>query len=282
MRHEKETAFLAFASNIVLFLLKITAALTSGSLAVLSSAFDSLNDILVYFLGYYSIKQAVRGPDRGHPFGHRRMEPLVGILMALFAGILAFEVLRSAFFNLVVGRQMVEITAYAFFVLSFTVLVKLATYISLKKKARKTMSTALEAMAMDSRNDVLSNSVAILGIAGAYYGMLLFDDIAAIIIALYIAYSGYKVAKKNFDYVVGARPPDRTMKSIFKRAMVPGVKRVGKVRAHYVGDRVHAEVEVVLDRKLKGPESHDIGVKVQKSVESLKIVSRAFVHMDYE
>ena len=282
MGHEKRAAFIAFASNVVLFFLKISAALMSGSLAVLSSAFDSLNDILSYFLGYYSIKQVARGPDRGHPFGHRRMEPLVAILMAVFAGILAFEVIRSASFNIFVGKKAVDITFYTFFVLAFTVVVKLITYSFLKQKARKTMSTALEAMAMDSRNDVLSNSVAILGIVGAYYGVLLFDDIAAVLIAIYIGYSGYRIAKKNFDYVVGARPAEKTIRAIHRKALVRGVKRVSRIRAHYVGDRVHAEVEVVLDRKLKGPESHDIGVRVQKSVESIKIVSRAFVHMDYE
>lgn len=282
MKSEEKTAFWAFISNIILFLLKVSAALTSGSLAVLSSAFDSLNDIVSYFLGYYSIKQAARGPDRGHPFGHRRMEPLVGIVMAIFAGILAFEILRIAVFNLLEGRHMVEITTYTFFVLLLTVLVKLLTYVILKKKSKRTMSTALDAMAMDSRNDVLFNTAAILGIAGAYLGELLFDDVAAIIIALYIAYSGYRIAKKNFNYVVGARPEEMTFKAIIRKAKVPGVKRVGRVRAHYVGDRVHAEVEITLDRKLKGPESHDIGARVQKSVESLKIVSRAFIHIDYD
>ena len=41
-------------------------------------------------------------------------------------------------------------------------------------------------------------------------------------------------------------------------------------------------IEIVLGDEIKGPKSHDIGVKVQKSVESLKMVSRAFVHIDYE
>ncbi len=282
MKEGEKTALAAFATNILLFILKVTAAIASGSLAVLSSAFDSLNDIISYFLGYYSIKEAARGPDYDHPFGHRRMEPLAGMVMAIFAGILAFEILRSAALNLLEDTQMLDITAYTFAVLIVTIIAKATMYLFTKKKAKETMSTALDAMAMDSRNDILFNSIAIIGIAGAYSGLILFDDIAAIIIALYIAYSGYKVARKNYDYIVGARPDEATIKAIIKKAKVPGVKKVGKVRAHYVGDRVHAEVNIVLEKKTMGPKSHDIGVKVQKSVESLRIVSRAFVHMDYE
>lgn len=282
MRNAELAAFVSFLANILLFLLKLTAGLLSGSLAVLSSALDSFNDMISYFLGYYSIKETSRGPDFDHPFGHRRMEPLAGIILAILAGVLSIEILRSAFTNIFLEEHILAITEFTFAVLAITVIIKAVMYFYLKKKAKKTMSTALDAMAVDSRNDVLSNSVAIFGVAAAYLGQVLFDNLAAILIAVYIAYSGYIVAKKNFDYIVGARPEEKIMESIKKKAKIRGVKKVGRIRAHYVGDRVHAEVEVSLSKNINGPESHDIGVKVQKSVESLKIVSRAFVHINYE
>jgi len=281
MKKDEMTALVAFFINIVLFILKISAALLSGSLAVLSSAFDSLNDIISYFVGYYSVKQASRGPDYDHPFGHRRMEALAGIVMAIFAGILSFEILRSAAVDLLEGDHVVQITGFTFAVLLLTILVKLAMHIVLKRQADESMSTALDAMAVDSRNDVLSNTVAIVGVAGAFLGWQHLDDVAAILIAFYIANAGYQMAKKNYDYIVGARPDASVIGSIRKKAMVDGVKRIGAIRAHYVGDRVHAEIEIVLEKKLMGVESHKIGVKVQRSVESLKIVERAFVHLDY-
>ena len=282
MRNAELAAFLSFLANILLFILKLAAGLLSGSLAVLSSALDSFNDTISYFLGYYSIKEASRGPDFDHPFGHRRMEPLAGIILAILAGGLSIEIFRYAFSNIFLEEHMVAITGFTFTVLAITVIVKTVMYFYLKKKAEKTMSTALDAMAIDSRNDVLSNSVAIVGVAAAYMGLVLFDDIAAIIIACYIAYSGYVVAKKNFDYIVGARPDEKTMEAIRKKVKVSGVKKIDRIRAHYVGDRVHVEVEVSLPKSIDGPKSHDIGEKVQKSVESLKIVSRAFVHINYE
>jgi cation diffusion facilitator family transporter len=282
MRAGEKTAFAAFIANILLFFLKLSAAIASGSLAVLSSAFDSLSDIVSYFLGYYSIREAARGPDYDHPFGHRRLEPLAGLVVAILAGILSFEIIRSVFFNILNNEHMLDITAYTFGILIITIFTKAIMHVILRRKAQKTMSTALDAMAVDSRNDVLSNSIAIIGVGGAYLGQLLFDDAAAIIIALYIAYSGYQVARKNYNYIVGARPDEKTIKSIIKKAQVDGVTKVGKVRAHYVGDRVHTEVEVVLSRKISAKKSHDTAVRVQKAVESLKIVSRAFVHVDYE
>ncbi|MEW6748929.1 MAG: cation diffusion facilitator family transporter [Candidatus Micrarchaeota archaeon] len=282
MKNSEMTAFLSFTANILLFILKLAAAITSGSLAVLSSAFDSFNDIISYFLGYYSIKEAARGPDFDHPYGHRRLEPLAGLVLAILAGVLSIEILRSALTNIFVGKDAIEITAFTFGVLIVTAAIKSVMYVILRDKAEKAMSTALDAMAMDSRNDVLSNTVAMIGIGGAYFGIPMFDDIAAILIAAYIARSGYVVAKKNIDYIVGARPDEETIGSIREKARVKGVERVGTIRAHYVGDRVHAEIDIVLHKGIDGPSSHNIAVRVQKSVESLKMVSRAFVHIDYE
>jgi cation diffusion facilitator family transporter len=282
MEDSERTALGAFAINILLFILKITAAMASGSLAVLSSAFDSLNDILSYFIGYWSIKEARKLPDADHPFGHRRIEPFAAIIMGIFAGILAFEIIKSAGMNLLVGKEKINITIFPFAVLLFTIIVKFGMHLFLKTKSQKTMSTALDAMSVDCRNDVLFNFVALFGITGAYFGYLVFDDLIAVLIGAYIAYSGYKMAKRNFDYMVGAKPDEKTMKEILKKANVGGVKKIGEVMAHYVGDRVHVAINIVIDKKTDGPKSHEIAVSVQKAVESLKTVEKAFVHVDYE
>ena len=88
---EKATIF-AIALNIFLFIIKLAAGLLSGSLAVLSDAFNSFLDIFSYIITYASVRLSNKGPDSDHPFGHRRAEPLAAILVAMFAGILAFEI----------------------------------------------------------------------------------------------------------------------------------------------------------------------------------------------
>ncbi len=281
MEKEHRFAFWSIIANILLLLLKASAALTSGSLALLSSTFDSLLDVLTYGAGYYSIREAERGPDFDHPFGHRRLEPLASIVLAIFGGILSFEIIKSAVLNLATGDLVSDISVYAIAVLLITVIVKTVMYFFLRRGSSSTKSSALDAMAVDSRNDVFSNSIAVIGVAGAYLGYPGLDEAAAIVIGLYIAHSVYQVARKNYDYIVGARPDDSILASIREKADIPGIKKIGKIRAHYVGDRVHAEINIVLPKEVGGPRSHALAVKVQQSVESLKIVSRAFIHVDY-
>lgn len=279
---EKATLF-AIALNAFLFIIKLAAGLLSGSLAVLSDAFNSFLDIFSYIIAYASVRLSSQGPDSDHPFGHRRAEPLSAILVAMFAGILAFEIFKEAVQNIFFGEVAINITDLTFAVLLICIIVKIAMFLFLGKEAKKHHSSSMEALSMDSRNDVFSTSIALGGVAGAYLGAPLLDDIAAILISLYIFRSAYLMASKNIDYLMGACPDSETIAKIWNAAeSVKGIKRVGGVRAHYVGDRIHVELDIVLSRKLKTHKTHQIAENVQKAVEEIARVERAFVHIDYE
>jgi len=279
---EKATLF-AIALNIFLFIIKLAAGLLSGSLAVLSDALNSFLDIFSYIIAYASVRLSSQGPDKDHPFGHRRAEPLSAILVAMFAGILAFEIFKAALENIFLGEVAISITELTFGVLIVCIAVKIGMSLFLGKEAKKHNSTSMEALSMDSRNDVFSTSIALGGIAGAFLGFPLLDDLAAILISIFIFRSAYLMAKKNIDYLMGACPDSEDIAKIWNAAeSVKGIKRVGGVRAHYVGDRIHAELSIVLSKNLKASKTHQIGEKVQKAVESIERVERAFVHIDYE
>ena len=283
MKKEEGAGFVAFLLNILLFAVKLAAGLLSGSLAVLSDAFNSFMDILSYFLVFLSVRMAQDAPDSGHPFGHRRIAPVSAFMIAIFSGILAFEILRVSIENLLLDSVAPVITTFTFGAVIFSMLVKAGMYIFLIRRSRETHSSSLEAAAIDSRNDVLASLVVLLGIAGVYLGSPLLDDAAAIAIAIFIGWSGYKIAKKNYNYMVGASPGREKIAEIREAVKsVKGVLRVERVRAHYVGDRIHTEIEILLSRKTKPVKTHAISEEVQKKVEKLELVNRAFVHIDYD
>jgi len=58
------------------------------------------------------------------------------------------------------------------------------------------------------------------------------------------------------------------------------VKNVSSVKAHYVGNYVHVELKVTVDEKKSLKEAHDISEKIEKKVEQLKVIDKAFVHVD--
>ena len=283
MEKETRAGFVGFLLNIVLFAVKLAAGLLSGSLAVLSDAFNSFLDIISYFFVFLSVRTAQQAPDKEHPFGHRRFAPMSAFIVAVLSGILAFEILKTASENLLFDGPAPAITAFTFGAIIFSMLVKAGMYVYLTARSRETHSSSLEAAAIDSRNDALASTVVLIGIAAAYLGLPLFDDLSAIVIAFVIGWSGYKIAKKNFDYMVGASPGPKKIAEIKKAAKsVKGVLEVETVRAHYVGDRIHAEIEILVSCKNKPVKTHAISEEVQKKVEAVELVSRAFIHINYK
>lgn len=274
---------IAFLVNVFLFAIKLFAGIISGSIAILSDAFNSFLDIITYLIAFFSIKMAQKGPDADHPFGHRRAEPLSAIIIAIFTGVLAFEILRAAFNSILAGDPFLTLSPLVFAIVIVSIILKIASYIYLNRKAKTASSPTLEALSIDCRNDVFASSVVLVGIVGAQFGLPVLDGAAAVLIAIYILYSGYSIARKNLDYLLGAKPGNEVLKQIRESAKsVKGIKRLSGVRAHYVGDLVHVEVSIVLDKKLTPKKTHDLGEMVQKEVEKIKVVSRAFIHIDYE
>ncbi len=282
MDKESRVSLAAWLINIILFAVKLAAGLLSGSLAVLSDAFNSLTDTISYLIVFISVKVSRQRPDAGHPYGHRGAQPIAAFIVAVFQGILAFEIIRTAASHILFGEPPITLTAFTFAALLFSIIVKSAMSYFLGKSGKELSSSSLRSIAIDSRNDAFASLVALMGLVGVMAGNAIFDDAAAFIIALYIAYSGYRIGRESIDYLMGASPPRELIEEIRSASSsVKGVKKVGKVNAHYMGDRVHAEVEILLGRKLKPKQAHDIGVRVQKAVEELPLVERAFIHIDY-
>ncbi|BBO17340.1 divalent metal cation (Fe/Co/Zn/Cd) transporter [Candidatus Brocadia pituitae] len=276
----RQATIMLVVCNAFLFAIKITAGIMSNSLAVISDAFNSLTDILSSVIIFFAVKASSKQADEGHPFGHHRAEPIAGLLVAIFAGILGFEILHTSLFKLTETHAH-TIGVPAIIVLLISIVMKLIMSSYFKKVSRKINSPALLASSIDSRNDVYISSTALVGIGCGFFGYAQIDSIAATLISFWIIYSGYKIGVQNIDYLMGRQPEDSIMKEIKTKATaVSGIRGIHDVRAHYVGNYIHVEIHISLDQTLTLTQAHDIGKNVQRAVESLESIHKAFVHID--
>ncbi|MDR2883530.1 MAG: cation diffusion facilitator family transporter, partial [Deferribacteraceae bacterium] len=75
---------IAMALALALAVGKAIVGYMSGSLAVMSSAIDSLTDIFASGMNYFFLKKADVPPDHDHPFGHGKMEAYALFLQSVF------------------------------------------------------------------------------------------------------------------------------------------------------------------------------------------------------
>ena len=276
----KKATLLGILGNLILFILKFIAGFLYNSIAVISDSFNSLTDIIASVIVYISVKMSSKKADKEHPFGHYRAEPIAGLIVAIFTGILGFEVIKIAFTRLL-ARESIVASLVPILVLAFTLALKLFMYIYTKKIGIKINSTAILASATDHRNDVLISTAALVGVSGAYLGYAFLDPLVALIIGVWIIVAGYNIGKDNIKFLIGAAPGRELMDKLREISLsVKGVKGIHDVKAHYVGVLLQIEAHISVDKRLTLSKAHAIGKNVSRELEKLEQVDRAFVHID--
>jgi len=277
-------SFSAFRASIInvfvncfLFAIKLWAALISGSVALLSDAFNSLTDMIASVAILFCVKISEQEADEGHPFGHSRAEPIAGLIVAILAGILGFAIMESSVSKFLSGES-ATIGMSAFVVLAVTMIVKGLSSALFFRVAKRVGSPAIKATAVDSLMDVFVSGAALVGVAGSYYGYHFLDPAAGFVISIWIFYTGYSIGIENIDYLMGSAPPDDMMEGVREAASrVEGVVDVKSVRAHYVGHVVHAEIYIDVKGSISTEESVKIRKEVEEEVESIGSIQKAFI-----
>jgi len=271
-----------FLVNLGLFTIKLTAGILSNSLALVSDAFNSLLDVFSSTVVYIAVRVSSREADEGHPFGHHRAEPISGLVVAIFAGVLGFEIIKTGLQQMQTNRvDPNQIGFYAVMVLVISIITKTVVSTIFYNYAKKNNSPGLMASAIDSRNDVLVSAVVLFGVLGALRGWPKLDSLAAIAVGIFILWSGYSMGMENIGYLMGKAPEKPLIARIESEALkVSGVLGVENIRAHYVGNYIHVEIQIRVDGNIPISEAHEIGREVEERVESLEEIDKCFIHLE--
>lgn len=79
---KSQVALISVISNALLVLSKLGIGFLIGSVAVISEAIHSGVDLLASVIALYSVRTSSKPADRGHPFGHGKVENISGTIEA--------------------------------------------------------------------------------------------------------------------------------------------------------------------------------------------------------
>jgi cation diffusion facilitator family transporter len=243
----------------------------------LALAADSFMDVFAAGVLAWTVIVAAQRPDKEHPSGHKRAEPIGGLVVAVIAGVLAIEVASSAV-EALASRQPVRLEWAVVGVFAAKAIFKACMFLL---AARHKGSPAMTALKVDARNDVLVSLLAIGGFAAARQGWPMLDAWLALPVAAYIAWSGVGLARENVRYLMGEAPPEERQAELLELALgVPGVRSAHELRAHYLGTELQVHVHVIVSADLSVKQAHDIGEAVRTKIEAEPDVGTCSVHID--
>src|SRR4029079_2197668 len=125
------------------------------------------------------------------------------------------------------------------------------------RAAERLGSEVLLADAMQTRGDVWSSLTVIAALAGARRGLPILDPLAALVVAGFIGYSGYQVARATTgilsDRIVIS---DADLEDVVMR--VPGVVGCEKIRTRGSADHVFLDLHVWMPPDMQLTAAHDL------------------------
>ena len=188
--------------NILLFIGKLIIGTVSGSLSITADAMNNLSDAssaIVTFLGF---KLAEKPADADHPYGHARFEYLSGLAVSALILIIGVELAKSSV-EKILHPAAVEFSLPLVLVLLLSIGVKLWLSLFNGKLGKLIGSSALQATASDSRNDVIATGAVLLSAVVERITHWQIDGFMGLAVALFILYSGAGLARDPISPLLG-------------------------------------------------------------------------------
>ncbi len=245
---------------------KITAALLTGSLGLLSDAVQSGLDLIASSFAFVAVRAASKPADYEHPYGHARAENLAafgeGLLLGVAAVVIGYEGVR----RVVSGGFTVQPSWFAYTVLGITIAVEATRTTVLRRVARASGSPALAASAQNRFADILSALAVLVGLILTQFGLHRADAVAALVVSLIILRTAVLLAWRSGDILMDRAPRGAEEQVRDRVAAVEGVREVGPVRVRRSGARLLGDARVSTRRLLSVERAEALVRDIQEAV----------------
>ena len=248
LRYGILAGYTGIAVNALLFILKFTIGLISGSIAITADAANNIADAGSAVVTVIGFNLAAHPADKDHPFGHGRVEYVAGVIVSVFIMAFGITFLResiSSFFNppeLSVNNTLLAILGGSLFF-------KLWLFFFYRKIAGTIHSDVIRAAAFDSLSDIVCTA-AVIGTAFAgRFTKLPLDAIAGTVIAILVIIGAIKLLKETINPLLGERPSEEMVEKLRECLLqCKGIKGVHDIIIHNYGHdqyfaTAHAEVD---------------------------------------
>ena len=275
----------SFAANLILAVLQIYAAVSSGgSLSLFTTMADAIFDPMSN-ITLIICNRAVRRVDpRRFPSGKARIETAGNIVFCFLMTAVSFIIIVLSILEIksppVEDTKLLHLPSVI--VVAIAVVTKLALFCYCW--TLRNVYSQIRILWEDHRNDLLINGFGLLTSIGGSKLKWFVDPMGAIILSVTISFLWLHTAYSEFQLLIGVTADTQMQQWITYISMThsPSIIAIDTVRAYHSGPRIIVEVDIVMDPGQTLRTTHDVAEDLQTKLESLPNVERAYVHIDFE
>jgi cation diffusion facilitator family transporter len=283
MERARQLAILGMIVSALLAILKISVGWFAHSAAVTADGFESATDVVTSGLVLVGLILAARPADDNHPYGHGRVEILIGLLLgfilACAGGGIAWHGLTGS------GDENHVPASYAIWPLIVSIGAKSWMVAVKTRHGRQIGSSSLVADAANDGVDMLSGFVALVALSLALFDPARFlraDHYGAFAVGLIVIATASRVMYESAMQLIDTMPDERSMSRIREVALsVRDVSGVEKCFARKTGFKYHVDLHLEVDPEITVRASHEIASRVRDRIrQQLPWVADVLVHVE--
>lgn len=278
---KRRAGSISVAFNVVSTVVKLGAAVASGSVSLLSEAVHSSTDIVTSLLAAYGVRAAAVPPDDDHPYGHGKIEALGGfgeaLLLFVVVGYVVWESIQR-----ILHPQPVRHIDLALLVMGVSMLGAWAVARHVLGVACRTGSLALEGNGRHLSVDAVTSGGVVAGLlitraTGWEYA----DPMVALLLAAWIAWGAWRLAREATQQLIDRKLPESELERISE--LVGGDTEVlsfHRLRTRRSGDIRFVDLHIVMraDCSLLG--AHDCADRLERTIEAALTPAHVVIHVD--
>lgn len=269
--------------NLLLAVSKIIAGLIGNSSSVIADGVHSLSDLSTDIAVLIGVKYWNEPPDAEHPYGHRRIEAMISVFIAIALSIAGLILGYGA----IIKFRSADYKAPE----SFTLIIAIISIVSKEwlyqwthKWGKNISSPAMIANAWHHRSDSLSSIPVALAIGLAVYNpaWAFMDPVATLAVSAFIIQTAYKISLPSLKELSDAGADQKSLETIEQLVLqVEGVKSVHAVRSRFHGAELYVDLHIQVDGKLTVEEGHVIsGIAKRHLIEKGPDITDVLVHIE--
>ncbi|MDD5252519.1 MAG: cation diffusion facilitator family transporter [Candidatus Omnitrophota bacterium] len=276
----RKILLIILALNWLTALAKIIYGLSSRCSSMTADGFHSLSDGTSNLIGLLGIHFACQPVDKDHPYGHKKYETLFSLAISAMLFIVAFNLIKQGW-----GRLLHPITPQvnisSFVVMIITLAINIWVMRYEYKRGRELKSDILISDSMHTRADIFTSFSVIASLIAIKFGLPIIDPIITILIALFIGFAAFEIAKQSSDVLCDTAVflDDQKIREIVLKTK--GVRACHKIRSRGRIDDIYIDLHVQVNPQMHIDNAHQISDNIEEAIKSaIPGITDVVVHME--
>jgi cation diffusion facilitator family transporter len=272
---------LSMAVVICLIILKVVVSIISRSISLSAQAADSILDIFSIGITMIALNMSITPPDEEHPFGHGKAEGLAALIQAILVlGAGGFIIYSSI--NRIIHSIAIE-PDEGIGVMIISIITSFFLSRHLRRVARATGSTAIDASARNISADVYSAAGVLLGlIMVRLTKLVILDPLIALIMASFVLKAGYEVTARSIQELIDHALPKEEQELLNNCLKVHSTQIVEfhALRSRRAGNERFIDLHIVMPRNLSFEKVHAMCDHLEKDIKDTITSANVIIHAE--